>query len=123
MQPPSRRLALRFGLGSLFLALTIASLLLAWGTSIVRERTRARQEFESTVGVDFYPSELLRQQALRRNFPADSIPDGDVAWWRKMLGDEAVELIYFPMNRPPSQAEKERLERLFPEAIVDRHRP
>lgn len=123
MQPQSRRLAVRFGLGSLFLALTVASLLLAWGTSIVRERKRARQEFESKVSVDFYPSEILRQGALLRNFPADSIPDGDVPWWRKALGDEAIELIYFPMNRPPSPAEKDRLERLFPEAIVDRHRP
>jgi hypothetical protein len=119
MHIQSRRLAMRFGLGSLFLALTVASLLLAWGSSIVGERRHALVELKAEAGAFYVTSEALRQELdAFPSFPMELLPSGSVPWWREWLGDEAIETIYFPVERTPTSEEEERIARLFPEAQI-----
>lgn len=119
MQIRSRRLAIRFGLGSLFLALTVASLLLAWGTSIVRERRHTLAEIEERAGAWHVTSVNLRAElAAIPGIPSELLPEREIPFWREWLGDEAVDTIWFPVDRAPTSEERERLARLFPEAQV-----
>lgn len=119
MERKSRRFAVRFGLATLFFALTIASLLLAYATSIVRERRKALDEHQRDVGGFYVKTDDLRSElAGVPNYPAELLPDGSIPWWRELLGDEAIETIFFPVEREPTSEEKERLARLFPEADV-----
>lgn len=119
MQPQSRRVAVRFGLGSLFLALTVASLLLAWGTSIVRERRHALDDLKTEAGAWCVTSDQLRQElAAFPDFPTELLPSGSIPWWREWLGDEAIETVYFPVDRAPTPGEEKLIARLFPEAQI-----
>lgn len=117
MQLRSRRVAVRFGLGSLFLALTIASVLLAWGTSIVRERRQALGELKADAGAWYVASDDLRRELeAYPDFPVELLPSGSIPWWREWLGDEAIETVYFPVERAPTPEEAKLVTHLFPEA-------
>jgi len=100
MTTPKRRW-FRFSLRSLFVLLTLVGLWLGWDVPIIRQR----QALLRHVAVYQYESPRMGEFAA-------------VPWHRRVLGDEAVGVIY--VNRPAGREYIQRAKQLFPEAHVFR---
>ena len=113
MTEPAKRPWFTFSLRTLFILLTVFSVWLGWQINIVRERSHARQEFDSKF--DFTTAEAYA--ATYAGTPPDAL--ASISWSRRWLGDEAVQQIWYrPWNGGPTAEDIAHVTKVFPEATV-----
>jgi hypothetical protein len=114
--PPTRRWY-QFGLGTLFLAMTVFALWLGWELKFVRER----QACEARV----WQSEDAAKDALPWPLPVsrsgfwltpDQMRKRSIPFWRRWLGDEPFAWVSVPATFADSEFRD--VQTLFPEAFV-----
>jgi hypothetical protein len=106
--PQTRRRWFQFGLGTLFVVVTIFAVWLGWELKFIRER----QAFLMRAGADrtWY---VMSSQLDGPITPRHRIPT--IPFWRRWLGDEAVAI----MEPPHGIAADEEIDALFPEANAE----
>ncbi|MBI2825907.1 MAG: hypothetical protein HYX69_14575 [Planctomycetia bacterium] len=102
-----RRRWFQFGLGTMFLLVTLFALWLAWELNFIHER----QAF--LAWVDRKNAEVTNAWFMV-NPPR--VPPATIPFWRRWLGDTAVDTVELPPNS--TAADRDRAKALFPEADV-----
>jgi hypothetical protein len=97
------RRRLQFSLTSLFILTTLVAIWLAWELSFIRERQAWLRD---------NPAFVHRMEAGEET----ALPEPHISWWRRCLGDEAVQLIVCPAGW--SESERDRVQTMFPEATL-----
>jgi hypothetical protein len=109
--PTTRRRWYQFGLGTLFLVVTVFASWLGWELHVVRERQAIRQRIAESGG-KIYSSEeseyLLTSLGM--------VTECRIPFWREWLGDEPVGFITLKTSASDAELKKARL--AFPEAQV-----
>jgi hypothetical protein len=99
---------LRFSLRLMFLAMTVLAAWLAWDMSIIRHRRALLATLDISYAVT--PAVELSSQLAYRTFAAQ------VGSVRRLLGDEAIQFIFYPQNAEPEFVST--LQAAFPEATI-----
>lgn len=115
MNIPSKRQRFRISLRTLFVLVTVFSLLLSWQFSIVRHRQSLLAALADQVGVQVIPADLWAKSHTGRNFGQ---PPARVSPVRRLLGDRAIQEIWYSWNSPLSPGEVASLREAFPEALI-----
>ena len=105
---PKRRW-FRFGLPTLFVAVTVIACFLGWQVNIVRQR----RVILDTIGRANEGVKYNLRGGLFRRFDEPSVP-----FWREWLGDKPVLNIVLWEYEPFTPSEIETIKQLFPEAVV-----
>ncbi len=125
MTPASTPSWLRFSLRALLVVITILCCWLGWETSVVRARKKMRTE-ASTAGYHFQTAGEYAQQIQPLLTPVGPgspppptfPPTARVSFVRRVLGDEAIQTVWYYGNIYP-QEKFARLQKTFPEARFD----
>src|SRR4249920_2312085 len=128
MTAPPKRRWFRFSLRTMFIVVTIFGVWLGWQLQIVRERkelirllNHLPEDKDSHVSItrleeiEHDPSFKLRQKFS----PSNEFDSVRIAWFRRMLGDEAYLSIH--VEHPLDRQFLNRLEVAFPEAVLAYH--
>jgi hypothetical protein len=113
MNTPPRPRWFRFSLRTLLIVVTALCVWLAWESSVVRERRELRRELTNSRFEFQTAAEWAKWQS-----PAAE-PTARVSLIRRLLGDEAIQKIwYVPHYQEPDETKEllARLKRVFPEA-------
>lgn len=112
MTEPNRRRWFRFSLRGMFVLVTLVCVWLGWNLNTVRERRAVRKEFEARNGFSF--------QTANDYFAGRVLgPDehlASVSFSRRLCGDQAIQVIWYPWFEGPNETDLARLGRAFPEA-------
>jgi hypothetical protein len=102
--PPTRRRWYQFGLGTLFLVVTVFAMWLAWELNFIRERQAWLR--------------LARDNRVVAKTASDwtgTVPaSAQIPIWRRLLGDESIVAIRLLVGSPDEELQQVR--RLFPES-------
>ena len=112
-----RRRWFRFSLRTLFVAVTICSLLIRFAPdiSVGQRRQFLRKQIEKNGGV------VIPFSNWQNYFQQKVTPPTELSWIRKWMGDETIAEIWLPLGTP--QPEIDRVRATFPEAISCNARP
>ena len=101
----------RFSLRTMLIVVTALCCWLAWESSVVQRRKAVMREFQATAAVHFTTADDMAKW-----WPANAPPMkiAKVPWVRRVLGDVAVQEIWY--HQPPPEADLTRLKSTFPEA-------
>lgn len=113
MSEKSQRRWFRFGLRSLLVVVTALCVYLAWETSAVRHRQAVLKEMKKTGSFQITTARSWAERYPGGN-PVQS--PARISLVRRMLGDEAIQEVYYNWYQPPSDAELARVAAAFPEA-------
>jgi hypothetical protein len=108
-----RRRWFRFSLRTMLIVVTALCVWLAWESSVVRERRELRRELTDSRFEFQSASEWAKWQ------PPAAAPTAQVSLIRRLLGDEAIQHIWYVPHYQEAEETKEllaRLKRVFPEA-------
>lgn len=105
-----------FSLRTMFVVVTVLCCLLGWESNTVRQRRAILQGLRNRPSI-----QITTAKQSVNNFPpgASAQPRASVSLIRSLLGDEAIyEIGYSTHFQPLSEAERNRLARIFPEARI-----
>jgi hypothetical protein len=114
MSDDNRRRWFRFSLRSMFVLVTVLCCWLGWEASVVKHRKQTLKEVQQKGVFQFMPAE-----SFAKTFPpgTQTPPIATIPRLRSWLGDSAVQTIYYTAHYEGfSQAELDRLAKIFPEA-------
>ena len=115
-----RRRWLQFSLRTMLVAVTVVAILLGWQLSHIRDRRAFVVSMEALVAQENEQA----GRALVSPHPGTLtgtpvnivVPNGSIPIWRRLLGDEAMLLMWLPRTSTPEDLHS--AHRLFPEAKV-----
>lgn len=104
----------RFNLRTLLILVTAFSIWLGWNLKTIAPRRQARQALQADNRF-----QLVTAREYRSRYPGQPLdPSATISISRRILGDEAVQQIWYSWSERPTTEEIERLQRTFPEATV-----
>ena len=107
--PKHTRRRFQFGLGTMFVMVTVVAVWLGWELTFVRERRTALEWLKKNGGFVVSVAETKNNQVP----PPE--PVNEIPIWRRWLGDEAMYFVVPPDNA--TEDDLSRFQRLFPEAV------
>jgi hypothetical protein len=111
MNAARQRYRFRLSLGMLFVLVTLFAVFLNWQLSIVRERQALLNALRLRGGIRVVPASLWA-----KDYPRGSQHVANLSPIRRLLGDEAIQEIWYDWNAVPPPAELARMKQVFPEA-------
>ena len=106
----------RFSLRTMFVVVTLLCCWLGWESNIVRQRQSLLKELTTKAEFQVTKAGEWMSYPPVGTTPA---PRASVSLVRRLLGDEAVQEIgYSTHSQPPSEADRSRIARVFPEARI-----
>lgn len=108
----------RFSLRTLFVLVTILCVWLGWQLNIVRERRLIRTDWSASSKFQFMTAE-----SYDTDFSYGPVATATIPLPRRLMGDEAIQLIWYSWYQPPSDEEVQRIADAFPEATISQTQP
>jgi len=104
----------------MFVVMTALCCWLAWESNVVRQRKSVLRDLKTKPGIEVTTAAVWKEQFDRTISLAD--PPVQISLVHRCLGDEAIQEIGYTADYfEPSQAELDRLARIFPEAKLRRN--
>jgi hypothetical protein len=114
----ARRRRFQFGIGTMFVLMTLFAAWLAWELRFIQHRSDVMKSARAdrVMVVEAEDWDQLNAAAQSRFVRPATVP-----WWRRSLGDEAITAILFPPGTDESKMAT--LRTVFPEATVEVYPP